>query len=315
MSMQAVPKHTVTVTESKLSPPNKSDESLSESLHTESESESELSEESVQKFVANMKSPGNFLTRVAGLMIFYNLCLLSMALFIIFDLIRAKMLYRSMDMKATVWVFFVFALIIKMAGSFGNKYLGKVMGLLFIMDCLFSLFAFFGFYWFFETINASAYEYNGHYVIIFGFCLLATSFGFLFSTLIKLKRTPYSVLAGVIMMSVFNIIALSIVKGVWKIHNMRFHKYFLIWLWFLFFNIYIALNSKFLLERRAGRFLEKESIHAFFTYSTDWFSFFWIDMFASLKKNKKNKKKKIKKKKKPKSASNSSIEIDEVSEK
>lgn len=308
MSLKAVPKHTHTVTESKLTPPDKSDESLSESLH--SESDSELSEESVQKFVANMKSPNLFLTRVAGLMIFYNLCLVSMAVFIIFDLIRAKMLYRSMDMRATVWVFFVLALIVKMAGSFGNKYLGKVMGPLFIADCLFSLFAFFGFYWFFETVNASSYEYNGHYVIIFGFCLLASSFGFLFSTLIKLKRTPYSVLAGVIMMSVFNIIALAIVKGVWKIHNMRFHKYFLIWLWFLFFNLYIALNSKFMLERRAGRLLEKETIHAFFSYSTDWFSFFWIDMFASFKK-KKDKKKLKRRKKKPKSVSSQSIEMAE----
>jgi len=114
------------------------------------------------------------------------------------------------------------------------------------------------------------------------------------------------------MMCVFNIIALSIVKGVWKIHNMRFHKYFLIWLWFLFFNIYIALNSKFLLEKRAGRFLEKESIHAFFTYSTDWFSFFWIDIFTSFK-SKKSKKKLKKKKKKPKSVSSQSIEMEESS--
>ena len=309
MSMQAVPKDLNTVTESKLTPIDNSDESLSESLHSETDSEG--SEESVKKFVSDMKNPGTFLTKVAGLMVFYNICLVSMALFIIFDMIRAKMFYRSMDMKTTVWVFFVFALIIKMIGGFANKFLGKVMSVLFILDCVFSAFAFFGFYWYFETVNANSYEYNGHYVIICGFCLLSTSFGFLFSTLIRLKRTPYSVLAGIIMMSVFNIIALSIVKGIWKIHNMKFYKYFLIWMWFLFLNIYIALNSKFLVEKRAGRFLEKEAAHAFFTYSTDWFSFFWLDMFASFK-SKKSKKRKNKKKK-VKSQKSESIEMDESS--
>ena len=130
MSVQAVPKDINTVTESKLTPPDNSDESLSESLH--SETDSEISEESVKKFVSDMKNPGNFLTKIAGLMIFYNICLLIMAFFIIVDMIRAKMFYRSMDMKATVWVFFVFALLIKFIGSFANKYLGKVMGLLYI---------------------------------------------------------------------------------------------------------------------------------------------------------------------------------------
>lgn len=307
MSVQAVPKDINTVTESKLTPPDNSDESLSESLH--SETDSEISEESVKKFVSDMKNPGNFLTKIAGLMIFYNICLLIMAFFIIVDMIRAKMFYRSMDMKATVWVFFVFALLIKFIGSFANKYLGKVMGLLYILDCLFSAFAFFGLYWFFETVNANSYEYNGHYVIICGFCLLSSSLGFLFSTLIKLKNTPYSVLAGIIMMSIFNIIALAIVKGIWKIHNMKFYKYFLIWMWFLFFNIYIAINSKYLLEKRAGRFLEKESIHAFFTYSTDWFSFFWLDTFSSFKKKKS--KKKNKRRKKPKSQKSESIEMED----
>ena len=307
MSVQAVPKDINTVTESKLTPPDNSDESLSESLH--SETDSEISEESVKKFVSDMKNPGNFLTKIAGLMIFYNICLLIMAFFIIVDMIRAKMFYRSMDMKATVWVFFVFALLIKFIGSFANKYLGKVMGLLYILDCLFSAFAFFGLYWFFETVNANSYEYNGHYVIICGFCLLSSSLGFLFSTLIKLKNTPYSVLAGIIMMSIFNIIALAIVKGIWKIHNMKFYKYFLIWMWFLFFNIYIAINSKYLLEKRADRFLEKEIIHAFFTYSTDWFSFFWLDTFSSFKKKKS--KKKNKRRKKPKSQKSESIEMED----
>jgi hypothetical protein len=305
----AVPNDMNTITESKLTPNDDNSQSFSESLH--SDSESEASEESVKKFVSDMKSRNLFLTKIAGLMIFYNFCMVAMALFIIFDMIRAKMLYRSMDLKATVWVFFVFALIVKFAGSFGNKYLSKIQGFLYIVDCVLSAFAFFGFYWYFETVNANSYEYNGHYVIICGFVLLSTSFGFLFSTLIKLKNTHYSMLAGIIMMTVFNIIALSIVKGVWKIHNMQFYKYFLIWMWFLFLNIYIAVNSKYLLENRAGRFLEKETIYGFFTYSTDWFSFFWIDMFKSFKKKKgKKKNKKRKSKKKPKSQNSESIEME-----
>ena len=308
MSDMAVPIDMNTITESKRS---NEDSSLSASLDDTSEyTESEVS---VKKTVSEMKVPASFLTKTAGLMVLYTLFFLGMSLFIVFNLIRAKLWYRSMNLRSTVWVFFIFAIIFKLIGSFANRFLKKIQGLLFILDCIFSAFAFFGLYWHFETINSNAYEYNGHYVIIYGVCFFSTSMGFLFSTLIRLRRTPYSVMTGIVIMSIFTIITLSIIKAVWPVHNMKFYKYFTVWFWMLILQIYVAFNSKFILEKRAKKLYAKDFIHVFFAYNTDWFSFFWVDVFKTIMAKKKSKKK-LKKRKRNKSKKSEIVEMENESD-
>lgn len=49
-------------------------------------------------------------------------------------------------------------------------------------------------------------------------------------------------------------------------------------LYFLF-NFYVAFNAKMVVNMRTTKFYETEAMYCFFTYCTDWFSYFWIDMF------------------------------------
>lgn len=309
MSVHAVPNNEQTITSAVRTNEEETHQNLSVSLHSgNTDSSSQDSSEDEQKvMLSEVKNANLFLTKAAFLMIVYTSFFVWTSIFIIFNMIRSKILYRSMNLKATVWVFFTFALITKILASFAHKFVKKFLAVLYVIDIVLSTFAFLGLYWHFEMVNSDAYQYNGHFVIISGFLFFSTAFGFLFSTLIRLKHTPYSAIAGIIMMTIFNIICLSIVKASWKVHNVKFYQHFLLWFYFFILDVYVAVNAKFVLEQRKEKYESKEIFRAFFNFNTDWFSFFWIDLFKSMK-NKKKKKKKSKKKKKKKESSSSSDE-------
>ena len=282
MSELAVPKHS----QAEVSSNNQGENSdFEESLH----SDTDLSKTDVQILLRESKSQGMFLTKTAGLFVVYTTFFIAVNLFIIFDMIRAKVMYRSMKMETMTWVYLGLVIVIKLLASCANKVLKKVQTLLFFIDCILSSFVFFGIFWFSETVNANAYEYNGHYVIIFGFCMSALSFGFMFSTLIRLKDKKYSVLWGVIFMSVFTVLALVIVFSVWTIHTMKFYQYFLVWFICTLLSCYIAMNSSFILKLREEKYYDNEIVYCFFCFFTDWFSMFWVDLFKSMFKKKKKK--------------------------
>lgn len=73
---------------------------------------------------------------------------------------------------------------------------------------------------------------------------------------------------------------------------------------FICINLYIALNSSFLISYRLDKFYEHESYYAFFCYWGDIFFVFWKDLlinseiFQKKKKSKKSKKNKKRKSKK-----------------
>jgi hypothetical protein len=195
-------------------------------------------------------------------------------------------------MKHMVWVYLSLAIVIKLLGSFGNSCFSKMQSLFFVLDIVFSSLAFFGIYWLCETINSNAYEYNGHFVIITGFCLNAMSFGFLFSTLISRKDRKYSILAGIVIMGLLIAGALGIVHGIWTIQTMKFSHYLAVWLAIMGVAFYISLNSHFIVTMREEKYYDDEFIYCFFCFFTDWFSVFWFDLCRSFTKGKKKKKSK-----------------------
>ena len=95
------------------------------------------------------------------------------------------------------------------------------MKLLYLVDCILSGLAFFGSYFFFENILPNAYQYSGHYVIMCPFLFLTTAFGFIFSTLFRKKDSYYSTGMGVMLMSLFNLIALVCFKIFYPIETMK----------------------------------------------------------------------------------------------
>lgn len=272
---------------------------LEDSLHTTTS----LSHENPEILLRESKSQGMFLTKTAGLFIVYTGFFVAVNLFIIFSMIQAKIWYRSMRMEVMTWVFLGLAVLVKLLGSFMNRFLKKVQFLLFLVDCIFSSFVFFGIFWYFETTNSNAYEYSGHYVIIAGFSFCCMAFGYLFSTLIRVQSSIYSVVAGLVFMNVFSIGALVMVYSIWTIHTMRFYQYFLVWFWCFLISLYIALNSSYVMRFRLEKYYDNEIFYLFFCFSTDWFSMFWVDMCRSCFQKKSKKKPKHPKTRKNRSAS------------
>ena len=276
------------------------DDSLSNNEKHEDQSQSSF--DTVEgKYVADSKMPTKFLTRVGGLMMFNMMFVLYLANFIVWNIKDAKLWYRSMRLKNFFWAYFAICLILKLVAGFGYKIVKSLIGLIFLADCILSGISFFGFYWFFETRTASLYEYKGHWVVVIGCCLFATSFGYVFSTLIKMKdKKSYSVVAGVLIMSVFTCVVLFILKLAYPYADML-NWYFTIWTIFLFFHIYLAYNSVFFLRYRSDETTQKDTFYVFYRFNVDWFSRFWVDLISYIKDMKEEKKKeKIEKKRKRK---------------
>ena len=252
-------------------------------------SDFEISNES-RKLLRESRSQAMFLTKIAGLMVFASLFPVGVNLFIIFQQIAAKTLYRSMNMDVMTWVYLGLAIFVSLLGGCMNRFLAKLQPILFLLFCVFSGLTFFGLFWFFNNTNESAYEYSGHYVIIIGFCLCAMSMGYLFSTLIRVRNISYSVLAGLFFMPVFVIIALVVCANVFTVHTMKAYQYTLVGLAFSMIGLYISLNSKFMLTLRLEKYYENEIAYGFFCMKTDILLFFWIDLCKTIfgKKKKKN---------------------------
>ena len=287
MSELAVPKHNTNTLKSGVPIQMTSqDSSLEDSLH----SETDLTNDDPEILLRESKSQHMFLTKTGGLFVVYTGCFVLVNFFIILNMVKAKILYRSMNMMTMTWVYFALCIVIKLLGGFGNRCLKKVQSLLFIVDCILSSFVYFGIYWFCETVNSSAYEYNGHYVIIVGFCLAAMSMGYMFSTLIRFKNTKYNVFTGVIMMSLFVIGTLIAVANIWTIHTMKSYQYCMVFFWFLVLELYIAINSNFILKLRLEKYYDHEMAYCFFCFCTDWIAMFWVDLCKNMFKSKKKRK-------------------------
>lgn len=280
MSVHAVPKHS---TAAKLP-----DQLTNNPVDEEMFSDIDFSEQST-RLLRQSGSQTMFLTKTSGLMVLYSLFPVGVNLFILFRPVDSKIMYRTMNMALMTWVYLALSLLCKFLGGCLNRLLSGLQALLFILDCVFTSLTFFGLYWFFDNINASAYEYSGHYVIIGGFCLCALSMGFLFSTLIRLRSSKYSVVAGLFFMPLFVIIALVVIANVFTIHTMKAYQYTLVGLWFTLAALYISLNSKFILSLRLEKYYDHEIVYAFFCYNTDIVLFFWIDLCKSLCSGKKKK--------------------------
>ena len=82
------------------------------------------------------------------------------------------------------------------------------MKVLYAVDCVLSTLAYFGSYYFFDNVLPNAYQYSGHYVIMCAFMFCATALGFMFSTMFGKPGSHYSWFFGLMMMSLFNGIAI-----------------------------------------------------------------------------------------------------------
>lgn len=171
--------------------------------------------------VFDMTDRNAFLTKTGMFMVFYVAIWCVIAIIILLHRNFARVLYISMEMRIFFFVYTILAFLIKCFGSFCIGYARKFMKILYAIDCILSGLAFFGSYYFFENILPNAYQYSGHYVIMCPFLFLTTAFGFIFSTLFRKKEQYYALGTGVILMSLFNLIAIVCFKIFYPVETMK----------------------------------------------------------------------------------------------
>jgi hypothetical protein len=218
-----------------------------------------------------------FLTKTGMFMVFYVAIWVVITIMILLHRNYVRVLWISMEMKVFIWPILILAFLIKCFASFCIQYARKFMKFLYLLDCIFSGMAFFGSYYYFENILPNAYQYSGHYVIMSSFMFLTTAFGFIFSTLFRKKDQYYSTGVGILLMSLFNLIAIACFIAFYPIETMKSSRYLYLFLFYFVFNCYIAFNAKLTVMKRSKKFFENDGIFCFFTFCTDWFSYFWID--------------------------------------
>lgn len=153
------------------------------------------------------------------------------------------------------------------------------MILLFTVDCIVSALFVLGFYYKMENWRRQYYMQYGQYVILDCFCLFVMSVFFTLSVFLKLKKTINGFLISFVFLIAIDFAIIKIIQAFWVSNPMNTYQLMMIWLYHIFIAFYLQINSYLILAKRQKKFYSHESIRCFYTYYTDIFSFFWIDIF------------------------------------
>lgn len=217
-----------------------------------------------------------FLSKISLLFIIYYALLFTVAVFVYADPKGARLLYRKLFLHAITWEIVALTLLFKIIIScFGNRF-SRYAKLCFILDCLLSMVATLGIYFELDNFVKVAYVYNGHYLFIFLANMLLSSVVFFLTTLYHNGPKTYNVALGTLCMSLANWGLTHSIYVTWTEIMIQRTKMIIVFLIMVAYNFYIARNSYVIVNHRTESFYDHEYIRCYYSYSTDWFSFFWF---------------------------------------
>lgn len=193
---------------------------------------------------------------------------------------------------------------IKLSFSIIGKKIRNLATVCFLIDFFITFWIGLGLYFWLDERLRKYYIYEGHYMILIGFTLLLNSMFFLISTYLrskKRKKNEYNYIIGIALMSVSTFVGLFVSSQLYTDTPLVMQEYIITFSVFTLFNIYLCVNSYFLIQYRLEKFYQHEAMYAFFCYWGDILFVFWYDLFLSSRSKKRKKKKKTKKNKNRKS--------------
>ena len=174
--------------------------------------------------VYNMTDRNAFLTKTGMFMALYVGIWVGISILLLLKTDYCRVIWISMSMNIYFWVFLVLAFLIKCFGAFCITQARKFNKILYLLDCVFSAFAYFGSYYMLENIMPNAYQYSGHYIIMLSFMFLTSALGFIFSTMFRKRVVYYNVGIGLLLMCGFNLIAIACFNIFYQIDTMKNSK-------------------------------------------------------------------------------------------
>lgn len=173
--------------------------------------------------------------------------------------------------------------------GFGGKYLRDYAPFGFVVFCAVEFVVCVGFYFYLEEVHRIYYKPYGHYLLINFMCLCVMQIVFCILLVIKMKKNIHKFFLIAFFMMLVDIVSLKVIEAIWTTNPLTFIELMIVFSIHAFIAIFISLNSYLLVKKRGDKFYEHESFYAFFTYFTDLFSFFWIDLIKLATNKKKQK--------------------------
>lgn len=255
-------------------------------LENKEKSIDDLTQESeVSLTVNDSKNKNMFLTKIGITFILYYFVCFCTSVFILIDTNHSSQAFRMFKLQAVVWVFLAVILLIRIAFATLGKFIRKLAKLVFIIDLFAAVMFILGIYYYLDSFRTSIYYTYSPFVVIIIINLFVSSFFFTLTTLYQSKSKQYNYIIGMCLMTIFNILAIIAIAFGWKqIVTVTIGQYIWIGVIMLVLNLYITVNSYYIVNVRGDKYMESDAVYAFYCYSTDWAFEFPRDLFRDTKR-------------------------------
>lgn len=263
--------------------------------------DSEESSKSVNLIDSNNKNL--FLTKIGITFMLYSLACFCTAIFILIDIKRTTIAYRAWSLQTMLWVFFTISIFIKIVFGFFGNYIRKLAKLVFPVDTFATVIFVLGLYYYLESYKTTSNYSYAPFVVIVCVNFFVSSFFFTLTTLYHSRSKEYNYILGTCMMTFFNVVTIIGLAFGWKqVVTITPWQYTAVGICFLFLNLYITVNSYYIINVRLDKYSESDAVWAFYSYWVDWVFAFWRNLFQNTAKIIRQKRRQAKKNKQAKSS-------------
>ena len=178
---------------------------------------------------------------------------------------------------SAVMIFLIFEKIVN--GFFGFLFEGFFRGIAYLWDLAINCIAFMTIVVYYDN---SSNDHQRIYPTLIKFAValsIANSLVFIFTTLIKDNKRIYNWIAGLIMLTISNIVMIYASSVYFDTTYFSISNNLKIALIVFVSNAYLTVNSYFIVNMRTSKFFDDQDDAVYFGYFIDWLCFFWIDLF------------------------------------
>lgn len=261
---------------------DKLDQTTKQELHNNETVNESLMEDSDIEEVELLKftdSKNLYLTKVGLVFCFYYfVCSLVLTLIYV-DQENFRQKYFQYRIFHQTWTYLYIIIGIKIVMSFLGSFIRGLSIIFFLIDCyLINIFVV-SLHFYFEGYLQTMYKANGFFILAVSYMLLASSIGFVISAIVKDNKRGYNFILGILLMTGLAGGALIVAVKLFATHNFNNTHLMMIIGAVIIYNIYFSVNSYQVITFRTEKFYDDEFSYCFFCYFTDWFTFFWVDLF------------------------------------
>lgn len=121
-----------------------------------------------------------------------------------------RKLYWLYKLNSLFWIYFLIFIVFKITVSLIGDILRPVQLVLFVLDLFITYFVEIGLFFVLNKYLETMYIWDGHYMIIFVYCMFFNSIAFVISTLTQSKKDNYNFIIGFLMMEITTFITMFI---------------------------------------------------------------------------------------------------------